>query len=191
MDSGNENFPDFIPPTKIAYISGRPATLHLRKCKLVLERGDGTTAEYIFDQPAVTLGAMDDNDIVVDDDTVSRYHCKISQDDDAYIIQDLGSTNGTFVNRVRIREAFLKPGCMLTVGKTDVRFQSLDERVEITPVNRDRFGRIVGTSVRMREIFGILEKIAPTGVTVIIEGETGTGKEVVARTIHEASRRAD
>ncbi len=191
MDSGNENFPDFIPPTKIAYISGRPATLHLRKCKLVLERNDGSTAEYIFDQPAVTIGAMDDNDIVVDDDTVSRYHCRITQDDDAYIIQDLGSTNGTFVNRVRIREAFLKPGCTLTVGKTDIRFQSLDERVEITPANRDRFGRIVGTSVRMREIFGILEKIAPSGVTVVIEGETGTGKEVVARTVHEASRRAD
>jgi DNA-binding NtrC family response regulator len=191
MDSGNENFPDFIPPTKIAYISGRPATLHLRKCKLVLERNEGSTAEYIFDQPAVTIGAMDDNDIVVDDDTVSRYHCRITQDDDAYIIQDLGSTNGTFVNRVRIREAFLKPGCMLTVGKTDIRFQSLDERVEITPANRDRFGRIVGTSVRMREIFGILEKIAPSGVTVVIEGETGTGKEVVARTVHEASRRSD
>ncbi len=191
MEPGNENFPDFIPPTKIAYISGRPATLHLRKCKLVMERSDGTTAEYIFDQPSVAIGAMDDNDIVVDDDTVSRYHCKITQDDDAYIIQDLGSTNGTFVNRVRIREAFLKPGCMLTVGKTDIRFQSLDERVEIQPVNRDRFGRIVGTSVRMREIFGILEKIAPSGVTVVIEGETGTGKEVVARTIHEASRRAD
>ncbi|MBL8784476.1 MAG: sigma 54-interacting transcriptional regulator [Deltaproteobacteria bacterium] len=191
MDSGNENFPDFIPPTKIAYISGRPATLHLRKCKLVMERSDGSPAEYIFDQPTVTLGAMDDNDIVVDDDTVSRYHCRISQDDDAWVIQDLGSTNGTFVNRVRIKEAFLKPGCLVTVGKTDVRFQSLDERVEITPANRDRFGRIVGTSIRMREIFGILEKIAPSGVTVVIEGETGTGKEVVARTIHEASRRID
>jgi len=189
MESGGEKFPDHIPPTKIAYISGRPATLHLRKCKLVTERGDGTTLEYIFDQPIVTLGAMDDNDIVLDDDTVSRYHCRIFQEDDAYLIQDLGSTNGTFVNRVRVREAFLKPGCTLTVGKTDVRFQSLDERVEIQPANRDRFGTIVGKSLRMREIFGILEKIAPTGVTVIIEGETGTGKEVVARTIHEASHR--
>jgi DNA-binding NtrC family response regulator len=191
VDTGGEKFPDFIPPTKIAYISGRPATLHLRKCKLLMERPDGTMLEYIFDQPAVTLGAMDDNDVVVDDDTVSRYHCRIYQDDNSYLIEDLGSTNGTFVNRVRVREAFLKPGCTLTVGKTDIRFQSLDERLEIQPVNRDRFGHIVGKSLRMREIFGILEKIAPTGVTVIIEGETGTGKEVVARTTHEQSPRAN
>ncbi len=189
-DKSGDNPPDFIPPTKIAYISGRPAAIHLRKCKLVMEHPDGTTMEYIFDQPTVAIGAMDDNDVVVDDDTVSRYHCRIYSDDNSYLVQDLGSTNGTYVNRVRIREAFLKPGCALTVGKTDVRFQSLDERVEIQPVNRDKFGRIVGKSVRMREIFSILEKIAPTGVTVVIEGETGTGKEVVARTIHEASRRA-
>lgn len=191
MESGNDQGPDFIPPTKIAYISGRPSTLELRKCKLLMERADGTPMEYIFDQPMVSIGGMDDNDVVIDDDTVSRYHCRIIQEPEAYIIQDIQSTNGTFVNRVRIREAFLKPGCTLTVGKTDVRFQSLDEKVEITPVNRDRFGRIVGTSVRMREIFGILEKIAPSGVTVVIEGETGTGKEVVARTLHEASTRAE
>ncbi len=182
---------DELPPTKISYISGRPAALHLRKCKLVTEREDGSTAEYIFDQPSVTIGAMDDNDLVLDDDTASRYHCRLFQDDNAYVVQDLESTNGTFVNRVRIKEAYLKPGCTLTIGRTDLRFQTLDERVEILPVNREKFGRIVGKSIRMREIFGILEKIAPTGVTVVIEGETGTGKEVVARTIHEQSRRAD
>ena len=100
QDDGNKKFPDHIPPTKISYISGRPAALHLRKCKLVIEKEDGTTAEYIFDQPAVTLGAMDDNDLVIDDDTISRYHCRIYQDEDSYLIQDLGSTNGSFVNFV-------------------------------------------------------------------------------------------
>lgn len=185
------HFPDYIPPTKIAYISGRPAELHLRKCKLVLQREDGDTYEYIFDQPSVTIGAMDDNDLVIDDDTVSRYHARIFQEDNAYLVQDNDSTNGTLVNRVRIKEAYLKPGCIVTIGKTDVGFQSLDERVTIEPASRDRFGRIVGKSLRMREIFSILDKIAPTGVTVIIEGETGTGKEVIARTIHEQSRRAD
>ena len=187
----SNKFPDYIPPTKIAYISGRPATLHLRKCKLVREGDDGKTSEYIFDQSVINLGAMEDNDLVLDDDTVSRYHCRIIQNDNSYVIEDLGSTNGTFVNRVRIREAYLKPGCLLTVGKTDLRFQSLDERVDITPTKREAFGDIVGKSIRMREIFGILEKIAPTDVTVIIEGETGTGKEVVAKTLHMFSPRAN
>lgn len=178
-----------IPATKISYVSGRPTTLHLRKCKLIIDREDGSLSEFIFDQPEISIGAMDDNDLIVDDDTVSRYHCRILQDETSYLIEDLDSTNGTFVNRVRVRHAYLKPGCTLTVGKSDVRFQNLDERVQIQPVNRDKFGSIVGKSTRMREIFTILEKIAPTGVTVIIEGETGTGKEVVARTLHEASKR--
>jgi DNA-binding NtrC family response regulator len=183
----SNKFPDYIPPTKIAYISGRPAALHLRKCKLVVE--DDQSSEYIFDQANIAIGAMEDNDLVVDDDTTSRYHCRIYQDETSYLVQDLDSTNGTFVNRVRIKEAYLKPGCTLTVGKTDVKFHCLDERVEILPSNREAFGAIVGKSVRMREIFGILEKIATTGVTVVLEGETGTGKEVVARTIHQTSNR--
>ena len=180
-----------VPLTKISYVSGRPATLHLRKCKLLIDKPDGQTAEYIFDQQEISIGGMDDNDLVVNDDTVSRYHCRIFQEDDAYILEDKGSTNGTFINRVRIREAYLKPGCTITLGKSDMRFQNLDERVQIQPTKSDRYGRIVGTSTRMREIFTILEKISPAGVTVVIEGETGTGKEVVARTIHEQSPRRD
>jgi DNA-binding NtrC family response regulator len=156
-----------------------------------MEREDGQSSEYIFDQANIAIGAMEDNDLVIEDDTVSRYHCRIYQDENSYLLQDLDSTNGTFVNRVRIKEAFLKPGCTVTVGKTDIKFQSLDERVEILPSNREAYGDIVGKSVRMREIFGILEKIAPTGVTVVIEGETGTGKEVVARTVHDTSLRSN
>lgn len=190
MAAVDDKSDDYIPPTKIAYISGRPAALHLRKCKLIVERADGPV-EYIFDQPTVSIGAMEDNDLVIFDDTVSRYHCRITQEENAYLVEDLDSTNGTCVNRVRIRTGYLKPGCTLSVGKSDLRFQTLDERVEIQPVNRDRFGKAVGKSLRMREIFSILEKISPSNATVVIEGETGTGKEVIARTIHDASRRAE
>ena len=186
----DKRFPDFTPPTKIAYISGRPAALHLRKVKLVHETEDGTTTEYIFDQPTIRAGSMEDNDLVVDDESVSRYHAELRVEDEGHVIEDLGSTNGTFVNGVQIREAYLKPGCKVTLGKTDLRFQSLDERVELTPSPREAYGEIVGKSLRMREIFGILEKIAPTEATVVVEGETGTGKEVVARCIHATSLRA-
>jgi len=63
--------------------------------------------------------------------------------------------------------------------------------VRIVPSERDRFGEIVGRDRRMREIYSILEKISPTDATVVIEGETGTGKDVVARSVHGASRRKD
>ena len=186
-----KKFEDLIAPTQISYLSGRPNTLHLRKCKIVREIPGSTPQEWVFDQNSISIGAMADNDIVIQDDTVSRYHCRVYQSDDHYLVVDNDSTNGTYVNRVRIKEAFLRPGCTLTLGSTDVHFHTVDETYTVQPYAGDSFGGIVGQSVRIREIFGILEKIAPTGVTVIIEGETGTGKEVVAQTIHQASKRSD
>ncbi len=183
-------FPDQVPPTQITYIDGRPTTLTLRKCRLLVTEG-GREREHVFDKDAVTIGAMDDNDIVVHDETVSRYHCKIVHEGDSYILRDLDSTNGSFINRVRVREGFLKPDCTITVGKTEIHFAPMDEKVRIVPSEKTRFGEIIGRNVKLREIYGILEKIAPTDATVVIEGETGTGKEVVARSIHEASRRKE
>ncbi|MEQ8455671.1 MAG: sigma 54-interacting transcriptional regulator [Sandaracinaceae bacterium] len=178
------------PATKITYIDGRPTTITLRRCKLALKRGD-SLKEYTYEQDVVSIGAMEDNDLVIDDETVSRNHCKIIREGDQYIIQDGGSTNGTFVNRVRIREAFLHENCTLSCGKTDIKFQPVDEKLHIVPSDRERYGEIIGRDRTMREIYAILEKIAPTDTTVVIEGETGTGKEVVARTIHQQSRRRD
>ncbi|MCC6746214.1 MAG: sigma 54-interacting transcriptional regulator [Deltaproteobacteria bacterium] len=174
----------------MAYVSGRPTELHLRKCKFVLERG-GRVREKVFDQAVVTLGAMEDNDLVINEETVSRYHAKVVQEPEGYVLVDLGSTNGTFINRVRVREGYLKPGCTAQLGKVEVKFFFADEKVPIVPSRKERLGSMIGRNVKMREIYGIIEKIAPTGTTVIIEGETGTGKEVVAQTIHQLSDRAD
>ena len=174
--------------TKITYIDGRPATITLRRCKLVVAR-EGQVEERLFDKDVIHIGAMEDNDLVLQDETVSRNHCRIFVEGDQYLIQDLDSTNGTFVNRVRIREAFLRPDVVITLGKTEIRFQPFDERVRIIPAETDRYGEIIGRDRKMREIYAILEKIAPTDATVVIEGETGTGKDVVARTIHQFSKR--
>jgi DNA-binding NtrC family response regulator len=181
---------DAIPAsaTKITYIDGRPATITLRRCKLVVVH-EGTSRELTFDKDAVSIGAMEDNDIVLEDETVSRNHCRIFVEGDQYLIQDLDSTNGTFVNRVRIREAWLRPDVVITCGKTEIRFQPFDERVKVIPSESDRYGEIIGRDRKMREIYAILEKIAPTDATVVVEGETGTGKDVVARTIHQQSKR--
>jgi transcriptional regulator with GAF, ATPase, and Fis domain len=179
-----------VPPTQIAYRPDGGTTLHLRKCKIIVE-DDGKRKEHTFDQVDITIGSAEDNSIALTDDTVSRNHCRIYQAGTSYLVQDLGSTNGTFVNQVRIKEAYLKPGCTVELGNTRVQFQSYDEEVHINPLSDERFGDIIGSSRDMRSIFGILEKIAPSDVTVIIEGETGTGKEVVANTIHKKSRRAD
>jgi len=186
----NKKFPQYAPATQIAYKPDGATTLHLRKCQLTVEQ-NGNPQHCTFEKATVTIGLMDDNDLVLTDDTVSRYHCKIYQEGNHYILQDLGSTNGTFINQIRVREAFLKPGNVLEIGNTKITFQPVDEEVVIQPTSEDRFGDIIGVNVQMRKIFGILQKIAPTDTSVIIEGETGTGKEVVANTIHKKSKRAD
>jgi transcriptional regulator with GAF, ATPase, and Fis domain len=185
----NPKFPDYAAPTKLAYIEGKPAEIHLRKCRFVLDH-NGQSREKVFDQSVITLGAMEDNDLVINNETVSRYHCRVLQEPEGYILVDQQSTNGTFINRVRIREAYLKPGCTVQLGKVELKFYFADEKVPIVPSKKTRLGSLVGRSIKMREIYGIIEKIAPTGTTIVIEGETGTGKEVVAQTIHQLSDRA-
>jgi DNA-binding NtrC family response regulator len=181
-----KKFPDFVPPTKVAYLE-RGATLHLRRC--ILSSIDDPSLEWTFDKEEVRIGSMEDNDVVLHDDTVSRYHCKIVQEDSGYLLVDLRSTNGSFVNKVRVREAFLKPGSQVSVGQNQFRFNAREEEVEIIPSRADHCGGLIGGNSRMREIYAILEKIAPTATTVVIDGETGTGKEVVAQTIHSLSPR--
>ncbi|MFN0247802.1 MAG: sigma 54-interacting transcriptional regulator [Kofleriaceae bacterium] len=182
-----KKFPDFVPPTKVSYLDRGP-TLHLRRC--ILQAVDDPTLEWTFDKEEIRIGSMDDNDIVLNDDTVSRYHCKIIQDDTGYILVDNRSTNGTFINKVRIREGFLKPGCIVAVGQSQVKFNAREEEVQIVPSRSDRCAGLIGGNSRMREIYSIIEKIAPTATTVVIDGETGTGKEVVAQAIHSLSPRS-
>jgi transcriptional regulator with GAF, ATPase, and Fis domain len=84
---------------------------------------------------------------------------------------------------------YLKPNLQFRVGHCELRFQPTHEIVEIPLSKRDSFEEVVGSSVRMREIFATLEKVAPSELTVMVTGETGTGKEMIARGIHQASSR--
>ncbi len=185
-------FPDFVPPTKIAYTKDHSGpTLHLRRCTLTLLSAEGRPVkEYEFEKGEVSVGAMSDNDVVVNDQTASRYHAKIVQEDSGYVLIDLRSTNGSFVNKVRIREAFLAPGTTIAIGQTRFLFNAKEQEVNIVPSSSDRCGDIIGGNKGMRQLYSILEKIAPTATTIVIEGETGTGKEVVAQSIHKLSPRA-
>ena len=160
--------------------------LHVRTCTLSAVLGPGS---WTFEKDEIRLGSMVDNDVVVDDDTVSRYHCRIVQEDSGYVLVDLRSTNGTFINKVRIREGYLKPGCTIGLGQSQLRFNAREEEVAVVPSRADRLGGLIGGNPRMREIYTILERIAPTATTVVIEGETGTGKELVAQAVHNLSPR--
>jgi len=135
------------------------------------------------------VGKADDNDLVLPDDTVSRHHCELVREGDAVRVRDLNSTNGTRVDGTRVSDALLSPGAVLKVGEIEVALRPAQQRAEVMPSDEPRFGPALGQSLAMRTIFGVLERIAPTEATVLLEGETGTGKDVLARAIVEGSPR--
>jgi transcriptional regulator with GAF, ATPase, and Fis domain len=174
-------------------VDGPAKTVHLTQCKLVVVKGGAGGAqrgrEYVISGDVIRIGKVEGNDVVLPEETVSRVHCEILRDQKGHLLRDLNSTNGTFLDGAEIREAYIRAGSVITVGTVQLKFQPYEERIEILPSERDSLGELVGGSLRMREIFGLIERIAPTEATVLIEGETGTGKDLVARTIHGISRR--
>jgi DNA-binding NtrC family response regulator len=154
-------------------------------CTLATAQGQ----EHCFTGQRVTLGSAPDNDLVLSDETVSRHHARILRSGDRYLLQDLGSTNGSAVNGVSVKEAYLEPGMALALGSVELRFAVAARPVAGAPLAVNHLGALVGRSEPMREVFAIISQVAPAEVPVLITGETGTGKEVVARTLHELSPR--
>ncbi|PIE20007.1 MAG: Fis family transcriptional regulator [Proteobacteria bacterium] len=177
------------PAVTTIFDGGRATVRHLRKSKLVVRSGPEAGKEVEMTKARVGGGRSIINDLPLTDKAVSGTHFEIISGDEGYKLVDLDSTNGTFVGDLRIKEVYLKPGTKFRAGHTEIQFQALDDVVEIPLSSEDRFGTVLGSSVRMREIFATLEKVAPSDLTVLLTGETGTGKEVVARSIHEMSPR--
>ncbi|MCB0327735.1 MAG: sigma 54-interacting transcriptional regulator, partial [Bdellovibrionales bacterium] len=176
--------------TKIIRADEQPTLLTLPKSKLVVMQDDVATKDFTVSKGTITIGSSDKSDLIIKDETVSRHHAEITKTKDGYLLRDLDSTNGTYVGSVKVKEVFLASNANLRVGKTKIKFISQDERLEIYPSKKGKFGDMIGQSIEMRKIFGVLEKVAPTNVTVVIGGETGTGKELVAKAVHEHSKRA-
>jgi len=123
-------------------------------------------------------------DIVLGDPCVSRVHCVLERHGPAMFVRDAGSRNGTFIDERRIECAELTPGALLSIGDTQL--------VALGPPTRGRtdFERLVGRDPVLRAAVELARRAAVTDCSVLISGETGTGKELIAQAIHETSRRA-
>src|SRR3989338_3766351 len=182
---------DFEGKTELLKMDETPEVVSLRKCQLTVIEGPMRGNKITLNKNRMTIGKRENNDFILTDKTVSRNHLEIEYSSDSFLLRDLDSTNGTYLNGSRVKEAYLSPGDMIKVGNSTIEFVAFDEKVKIEPSDKEEFGNLVGKSRKMRQIFAILEKISPTNATVIIEGETGTGKELVARAVHDHSSRKE
>jgi len=163
--------------------------INLRRIRIDVLNGPDQGKWAEFDHDVVRIGAHQGNHFQVTDSTVSRRHAEITRTRDGLVLRDLGSTNGTFVGAVRIREVYLGENRVFRVGTTELEFTLKDELVHILPAKETRFEGLVGQSVSLREVFTVLERVGRTELTVLVTGETGTGKELVSRALHQRSGR--
>jgi DNA-binding NtrC family response regulator len=177
--------------TNVLAGSAAEAWLQLPGLKLTVVEGPDRGREVTVRRGIVRIGSGTDNDLCLTDGAVSRRHLEVRLRGDEVHVVDLSSTNGTNVDGVRVMEAILAPASLIRVGSTAIRATPVADPVVVPLSPRSSFGGLLGQSPAMREAFAILERAAPTEATVLITGETGTGKELAAEGLHVHSPRAD
>jgi len=176
--------------TQVAADDAEGPALVQHRQRLVVVSGPDRGLERDVVTTRLSIGTADTNDLILNDPMVSRRHCEIVVQADRYLLRDLGSTNGTSVGGTSVVEAFLTPGARIGLGQTEIVFQPKKKWVKLAISEADHFGDLYGKSPPMREVFGLLERVVKTDLSVIIIGETGTGKELVARALHDHGSRA-
>jgi two-component system response regulator GlrR len=179
------------PRTTEALTGSLPARAVVRECRLTVVDGERDGAPFLFAAERMVIGADPKADLVIADAAMSKFHCEIRITDGAAVVRDLGSRNGTLVDRVPVIEAPLRDGALLALGRTQLRFNVGTRHVEIPLSPRERFGRLIGRSLPMRAAFAVLEATAASHSTVLLQGESGTGKDLAAESIHLESARRD
>jgi DNA-binding NtrC family response regulator len=170
----------------------RPLRHPVRNLQLEVLGSGGTTVARIVSGDVLNVGTARDNDVVLEDAKVSRYHLRVRALGPDIVLTDLGSTNGTRVGAALIEDASVRidPGAILGLGDSLVRVRdggaAMRDLHEATTL-----GGLVGASAGMRALMARVRKTASSSVPVLILGESGTGKELLARAIHDGSPRRD
>ncbi len=182
---------DFGPGTKSVVRELGGFKLRSHKIHIDVLSGPDAGQVAVLPGPEALIGSGRECDLTLRDDTVSHNHMRVRIDLNEIRIVDCGSRNGTIVDGLRVADAFARPDSSIVLGATTLRLQLLADTVDVPLSSKTTFGGLIGTSIAMRQLFAVLDRVAPTETTVLIEGETGTGKELIAEAIHDYSPRAD
>jgi transcriptional regulator with PAS, ATPase and Fis domain len=140
---------------------------------------------------AIVIGSSAEADIRLADGGVSRAHCELRLGPEGVVVRDLGSKNGTAIAGVRVREAILPAGATLSLGSSSVTLEERGAPTVLPLSEAPRFGDALGGSVAMRALFAELARAAASPIPILLLGESGTGKDLLAQAIHAASPRRD
>lgn len=141
------------------------------------------------------IGRHPSNDLTLPDEEISRFHLSLERREEGYWVVDQ-SRNGTYLNARRVTSSSLRDKDEMQVGRwrlvytSDVNGGEKETVVQKKAQSLQSFCGIIGQSAPMLRVFSMIEKVAPTTMTVLIMGETGVGKELVARAIHDLSPRS-
>jgi DNA-binding NtrC family response regulator len=161
------------------------------RARLTVTKGPDKGLEVVLEGQPVVVGSDESCQLKLTDSSVSRRHFELTGGPGGYRLRDLRSTNGVRVEGVQVMDAKLSDKVRLAVGRTELRFEPERHEIQWPLSPHERFGEVLGRSLVMRRLFALLERAAPTDSPVILEGDPGTGKEVLARAIHEKSGRRE
>src|SRR4029079_2878684 len=177
-------------PTWVTSFGGLPRTVNVRRCRLEVVAGADAGKRVELAQPSIMIGRTG-ADLTINDPKVSGLHCELRLQADGYRLRDLGSTNGTHVKGVRLGDGVIAPGATIQIGKSAVVFDPLDDSVSVPLWHESRLHGLIGGRAAMRHLFHMINPLAACHANVLIQGETGAGKEGVADAIHQCSPRRD
>ncbi|HEX4456624.1 MAG TPA: sigma 54-dependent Fis family transcriptional regulator [Polyangia bacterium] len=180
--------PNTVPRTDIAEPGKAPVVPE--KLRVIVLSGPDQGKQLELERGTYFVGRAPHCDLVLSDSAVSRQHLELQMGARGVVVKDLGSTSGSFFGGAKFNEVTVGAGAVVTVGGSELKLATAERSHPILPSTRERFGALLGPSLKMREVFAMLELVAQSDVAVLIEGETGTGKELCAEAIRAAGPRA-
>jgi pSer/pThr/pTyr-binding forkhead associated (FHA) protein len=180
-------------PPRLAPLTGVLMTdlngaLVVRRVRVRVTSGPDRGREALLEAGTLLVGTHTDNDLILRDPQVGKYHLEIALVAGGIRVRDLGSESGTFVNAARVGTGVVSVGTEISIGRSTLQLLVGDLTVPVIPSERTSFGPVSGQSVAMRTLFAVLERIAATDTPILLEGDVGTGRTLIAKAVHASSR---
>ncbi len=189
-DGMSNSYDDTIEPvTRVINQADQVESLHVRRARLKVVKGPDKGMQKQIPPYGLIIGTAPSCNFVLTDKAISQNHFSLMPGEDGFHLKDLGSRNGTWIRGIRFKDAFLQRRESIEIGYTTLRLLLMDGHEEYPLSPSTAFGEMIGRSLPMRQAFALLERAAASDATLLLEGESGTGKDLAAETVHSLSPR--